>query len=293
MNKRISVGERVFYIANYIFLTLCAFVAIFPFFNVISLSLSSSRAIVSGEVYLLPVEFNFGAYQNLIEDGQLLVAMKNTVIITVVGTLINMVGTIMVAYPLAKRTLIGRKPIMSLIVFTMLFSGGMIPNFILVKTLGLMDTYWALWLPGIVSVYNMIIMKSFFENIPDSLIEAAQIDGANDIYVLVRIVLPLSLPVLATLTLFYAVGWWNNYFNVMIYINSSEKLSLPVKLMQMINNFNDTLLQSGEGAGLQEDMVPEAVKSAAIVITAIPIMCVFPFLQKYFVKGVMIGSVKG
>ncbi len=293
MHIKQSMSERVFYVVNYLFLALCAVVTIFPFINILATSLSSGRAIMSGEVFLWPVEWNLSSYRTLWQDGQMFVALKNSVIITVVGTAINMVGTIMIAYPLSKKRLRGRSIITKFIVFTMLFNGGLIPNFILVKMLGLMNTYGALWFPAIVSVYNMTIMLNFFRGIPDSLEEAAQIDGANEIYILVKLILPLSMPVIATLTLFYAVGWWNNYFNVMIYITSSDKVSMTVKLMQMINTISDTMLNSGEGVQAQEKMVPEGIKAAAIVVSTVPILCVYPFLQKYFVKGVMIGSLKG
>ena len=181
-----------------------------------------------------------------------------------------------------------------LMVFTMLFGGGLIPSFIVIKSLNLVDTYGSLWLPGMISVFNLIVMKNFFEAIPESLSEAASIDGADEIFILTRIILPLSLPAIATISLFYAVGWWNDYFNVMIYITDTRKLSLYVKLMQMVNNVNESMLLSGEGAIMQEkSLTAEGIKAAAIVISTVPILCVYPFLQKYFVKGVMVGSLKG
>lgn len=294
IQKRETRAESIFYFFNYLFLGLCAIITLFPFINVIATSLSSGRAIISREVFILPKEFNFEAYKALVKDGQLIFAMKNTVFITVFGTVINMAATILTAYSLSKKRLGGRKYIMSLMVFTMLFGGGLIPSFIIVKNLGLVDTYGALWLPGMISVYNMIILKTMFEGIPESLEEAASIDGASDVYILIRVVIPLSFPAIATLTLFYAVGWWNDYFNAMIYISDTRKLPLTVKLMQMISNVSDNLLRSGEGASFMEAaLVPESIKSAAIIISTLPILCIYPFLQKYFVKGVMIGSVKG
>lgn len=298
MYKRVTFGEKAFYIINYIFLGICAFLTLFPFINVIATSFSSSRAITSGEVFLWPVEPNIWAYKSLIEDGQLFIAMKNTVIVTIAGTAFNMVATIMAAYPLSKKRLKGRSFFLGLIVFTMLFSGGMIPGFILVRQLNLVDTYWALWLPGLVSTYNMIVMRTFFQGIPDSLEEAAAIDGANDIYILFRIILPLSMPVIATLTLFYAVGNWNAYFAPMLYIISSSKQVLMVKLYQMIDTVSQSLLNvasisGSEGVIQEQTITPEGIRAASIVITVVPIMCVYPFLQKYFVKGVMIGSIKG
>ena len=293
-----SKGEKVFYFFNYCFLAVCAFLTLFPFVNVIATSFSSSRAITSGEVFLLPVEANINSYINLVKDGQLFVAMKNTVLVTVVGTLFNMTATILAAYPLSKKRLRGRNLFLMMIVFTMVFSGGMIPGFILVRQLKLIDTYWSLWLPGLLSTYNMFVMRTFFNGIPVSLEEAAIIDGANDITILLKIILPLSMPVIATLTLFYAVGGWNSYFGPLMYITTSTKQVLMVKLYQMIDTMSQTLLNSVSVGGsegiLQEEMIaPEGIRTAAIVITIAPIMCVYPFLQKYFVKGVMIGSVKG
>jgi len=178
------------------------------------------------------------------------------------------------------------------VLFTMLFSGGLIPHFLLVSSLGLINTYWALWLPALISVYNMFVMKSFFEGLPEEMEESASMDGANDLMILWRIIIPLSMPVIAALTLFYAVGWWNSYMNVLIYIRSTDKLSLMVKLYQMIELVSPELLRSGEGA--TEIMItPEGIRAASIVVAIAPILAVYPFLQKYFVKGVLLGSVKG
>ncbi|HBM80644.1 MAG TPA: ABC transporter permease, partial [Clostridiaceae bacterium] len=258
---------------------------------------SSSRAVSSGEIFWRPVEFNVLAYKQLLQDGQIFVAMKNTVILTVVGTIINMSATVLAAYSLSKKRLKGRKVFLLIIIFTMLFNGGLIPNFILIKNLGLMNKYAGLWLMGLISTYNMFVMKTFFEGLPDSLEEAAAIDGANDIQILVRIVIPLSLPMLATLTLFYAVGWWNSYFNAMIYITSTGKMPLMVKLMQMLDMAQmimiNTNLSGGTEGIIENTVAPETLKAASIVIATLPILCIYPFLQKYFVKGVLIGSIKG
>jgi putative aldouronate transport system permease protein len=279
-------------IAVYVILTLCSCATLFPFINMLAVSLSSSRAINASEVGLFPIEWNWSAYQHLIDDGQLLNAMGNSIEIAVMGTLLNILFTIMAAYPLSKVRLRWRNPLLMLILFTMLFSGGMIPEFLLVKSLGIVNTYWSLWLPALISVYNMFVLKSFFEALPQELEESATVDGAKELTLLLRIILPLSLPVLAALTLFYAVGWWNAYMNVLIYINSSNKVSLTVKLYQMLDNLSPDLLQSGEGIQ-QVTVTPEGIRSASVVIATLPILLVYPFLQKYFVKGVLIGSVKG
>ena len=289
-------GEKIFYAINYIFLTLIALGCLYPFVYIIALSFSSNRAIISGEVFLWPVEPNLEAYRQLLLDGQIFVAMRNTVQLTIIGTSFNMICTILCAYPLSKKRLEGRGIFMGLIVFTMMFSGGMIPSFILIRNLGLMNSYWALWLGGLMSTYNMIVMRTFFQGIPDSLEESAQIDGASDPVILVRIILPLSGAVLATITLFYSVGWWNTYFSAILYIQSSLEHPLMVRLRAMLDSAQIINVISERGGGGWEDMITvasEAFKAASIIVTLVPIMLVYPFLQKYFVKGVMIGSLKG
>ncbi|RXZ81396.1 carbohydrate ABC transporter permease [Paenibacillaceae bacterium] len=288
-----TFSSRLLRWLNYILLALSAYITLFPFINVIAVSFSSSRAINAAEVFMWPIEFNVEAYLNLLKDGQLVVAMKNTVIITIIGTFLNMVFTIFAAYPLSKSRLKGRNVMLMAILFTMLFSGGLIPNFLLINSLGIVNTYWALWLPALISAYNMFVMKSFLEGLPEELEESAAIDGASDFTILWRIILPLSKPVIAALTLFYAVGWWNSYMNVLIYIRSTDKVSLMVKLYQMIDLVSPELLRSS-GEGYQEMLItPEGIRAAAVVFAIVPILCVYPFLQKHFIKGVLLGSIKG
>jgi putative aldouronate transport system permease protein len=284
--------ERVPRLILYLFLAICTFSTLFPFLNVLAVSLSSGEAIRAGSVSIWPRQFTWDAYRNLIDDGQLFVAMKNTVVMTVVGTTLNMLVTIMAAYPLSKIDLRGRGAVLGMIIFTMLFSGGLIPQFLLIKSLGLMNTYWSLWLPGLLSTYNFFVLKTFFEGLPNELEESASIDGAKDWVVLVRIVLPLALPVIAALTLFYAVGWWNAYYNVLIFIKSSTEMSLMVKLYQMIDNLDPALL-IGDSTDGNNALPPEGVRAGAAMLASLPILIIYPFLQKYFVKGVLMGSVKG
>ncbi|WNR45267.1 carbohydrate ABC transporter permease [Paenibacillus roseipurpureus] len=289
---RTSVTSRWFQTGNGLMLALLAFTTVFPLLNVLAASLSSSRAISSGEVFLWPVEFTLAAYKTLINDGQLFVAMKNSVIILLMGTMLNMMATIAAAYPLSRKRLTARTPLLMMVTFTMLFSGGIIPNFILIKSLGLMNSYWALWIPGLISTYNMFVMKTFFEGLPVEMEESAAIDGANDLVILWQIILRVSMPIIASLALFYAVSWWNSYFNVLIYITQSDKLSLSVKLLQMIQTTSTNLLDGSSNSDM-EVVTPEGIRASAIIISIAPILCVYPFLQKYFVKGVLIGSVKG
>jgi putative aldouronate transport system permease protein len=292
---RLSPWSLAGHTLNFIFLGIMSLFTLYPFLYEIAASFSSSRAITAGEVFFWPVEFNTEAYKRLFEDGQLLHAMGNTVIVTAVGTLLNMVMTVLAAYPLSRKRLVGRGPLLMFITFTMIYISGIIPNFILIKSLGLMDSYFALWMPALISTYNMFVMKSFMEGLPDEIEESASIDGAGNWLILVRIMLPLCKPILAALSLFYAVSWWNSYFNVMLYITSADLQTLMLKLYQMIKQVDQSLLNSGGGSeGASSVMLtPEGIKAASVVIAITPVLCVYPFLQKHFVKGVLIGSVKG
>lgn len=296
VNNRIrkTPGEKVFIIFNYLFISIFTLCALYPFVNVLATAFSSSRAVSSGEVGLLPVEFNLDAFDQLLLDGQIFRAIRNTILLTGFGTLFNLLATTLAAYTLSKQRLVGRKFFIGMIVFTMLFSGGMIPDFILMKTLNLIDSYTGLWLQGLISTYNMIVMKSFFEALPISLEEAASIDGANDLTILFWIILPLSVPIMATMILFYAVGWWNSYMGPMLYLSSTAKFPLMLTLKQMLDTAQQITIAQTSGEGLTQTLIaPETFKAATIVVSTLPIICVYPFLQKYFVKGVMVGSVKG
>lgn len=274
----------------YLFLALCAFITVFPLLNILAMSLSSSRAIISGEVVLWPVEITVQAYKQLFIDGQLLIALKNTVIITAVGTILQMIATTLAAYTLSKRRLKGRQIFTFMVMFSMLFGTGLIPLFLLVKQLHLINTFWAIWLPGLVSAYNLFVMKSFFEGLPAELEESATIDGATDLTVFFKLTLPLSKPILAAISLFYAVALWNTYSNALYFISKSQVLPVTVKLYQMLQTPIDSLLAGGDSS---QYIQPEGLKAAAIIITVLPILCVYPFLQKHFIKGVLLGSVKG
>lgn len=280
---------------NYAILAFMSLVTLYPLVYEIAASFSSSRAITAGEVFLWPVEFNTHAYKRLLDDGQLFLALRNTIVVTLVGTAINMVMTTLAAYPLSRKRLMGRNGLLFFITFTMLFISGLIPNFILIQNYGLMNTYWALWLPVAISTYNMFVMKSFMEGLPEEIEESAALDGAGDWRILLQIILPLCKPIMAAVSLFYAVGWWNSYFSVLLYISKTTRATLMVKLYQMINQVDQSLLSSGGGSEgvLAVTLTPEGIKAAAIVIAVTPILCVYPFLQKHFVKGVLIGSVKG
>jgi len=288
-----TFGEKVFYACNYALLTLIGISCLLPLIHVASLSFSGNDAIMSGRVGLWPAEFTMRPYENLLSGTRIMEAFRNSVVLTVVGTALNMVLTILAAYPLSRKSFFARRQFTLMIVFTMLFSAGLIPNYLLVNALGLIDSYWAIWLPGLVSAYNLLVLRTFFEGIPEELFESAKIDGCGDWRLVARIVLPLSLPVLATLSLFYGVGHWNSFFNVLIYINDPLKHNLSVLVQNMIRS--QSLLQeiTFQDPEALKYVAEESIKSAGIVVMVLPMLVVYPFLQRFFVKGVLIGSIKG
>ncbi|MGG1554143.1 carbohydrate ABC transporter permease [Paenibacillus ferrarius] len=284
-------GDRLFYGLNYTLLGLIALTCLLPLLHIASLSLSHTQEILSGRVTLWPKGWNTDAYTSMLEGTRILPAFKNSVIITVVGVLLSMLATVLTAYPLSRKMFPGRKWFTLAMIFTMMFTGGMIPTYLIVKLFGLVNSYWALWIPSLVNTYNMLVVKTYFENIPDELEEAAKMDGCGQWRQLLQIILPLSKPVLATITLFYAVSYWNLFFNVMLYINESVKYNLAVLVQQMIQN--QQLLQEIVLTGAQVEVVPESLKAASVMVMMVPMIVLYPFLQKYFVKGVMLGAVKG
>jgi len=265
-----------------------------PFMNVAALSLSSKSAILRGDVGFWPVEFNTVAYQAIFADKSMTRSLIFTVIITVVYTAFSMILTVLMAYPLTKKRLKGRKFFSFLALFTMYFSGGTIPIYLNIKELGLLDSPWSLILPGMLSTYNMIIMKSFFQSLPGELEEAAIIDGANDFRVLFSIYLPLSIASLATLTLFYAVGKWNSFQDALYYISTKAYQPLQLKLYNIIKGSQAVDIAAMEGgSSAVASSVSESIEPATIIFATLPILVVYPFVQRYFVAGVTIGAVKG
>ena len=267
---------------------------VLPFMNVLAISFSSKSAIIRGDVSLWPVDFNIETYRVIFQDPSMMRSLWFTVLITVAYVAIAMLLTILMAYPLTKQRLRGRKFFNFLALFTMYFSGGTIPIYLNIKELGMLDTPWALILPGVLSTYNMIILKSFFSSLPKELEEAATIDGANDFQVLLRVFLPLSMASLATLTLFYAVGKWNSFQDALYYITSRNLQPLQLKLYNIISGAQSVEITAIEGgASTVANNVSESIESAAIIFATLPILVVYPFVQRYFVSGVTIGAVKG
>jgi putative aldouronate transport system permease protein len=290
-----SVGETVGTVLNYTIITIVVVACLYPFLNVLAYSFSGNRPILSGEVTFYPIEFQLESIATILRKRDIWMSMSTTIFVTVVGTILGLVLTIGAAYALSKHRLKGRYAITLFLMFTMYFSGGMIPTFLLVKDLKLLDTVWALILPSAMNVFNFIVMRTFFSQLPESLEEAAILDGCNDITCLIKIVLPLSMPIIATIGLFYAVSYWNDYFTSLLYISDPDKFTLQLKLRQLIftEELNQLNSANATGEGLGQQVMPESLKMASIVVSTIPIILVYPWLQKYFVKGVMVGSVKG
>ncbi|CAM4163563.1 carbohydrate ABC transporter permease [Paenibacillus alkaliterrae] len=288
---RASNGEKVFYGVNYLVLLLITLSCILPFLNIVALSLSDAKAVMSGQVSLLPVGFTFFSYKSLFEGTPIVNAFWNNIEITLIGTFLSLAVTIMAAYPLSRKQFYARRFFTMAMVFTMIFSGGLIPTYLIVQKLGLVNSYYSLWLPGLVSTYNMLIMRSYFSNIPSEIDEAARIDGCGELRLLFRIMLPLSKPVLATIALFYGVGYWNAFMSVLIYINDTSLYNMTVLVQSMI--MSTTAVQDFSDPAMIANLTPEGIRSAAVIVMVLPILLVYPFLQKYFVKGVMLGSIKG
>lgn len=286
--SKLRIGDIAIMLVIGVAVLLC----LMPFLHIIAISLSSKSEIMSNRVTIFPRDLDLTAYQIVFSDSKMLWSMGLTIVLTVSYTLLSMTMSICAAYPLTKERLKGRSVIMLLIVFTMFFGGGLIPDYLLVKELGLLDKLPALILPGIISAFNLIILRTFFSSIPASLEESAYLDGSSHIGSLLRIVLPLSLPVLATLSLFYAVSRWNGYMDALFYISNSELYPIQLKLYQIVMNSMVTDITAQEGA-LQTEVVPEGIKAASIMFVTTPILLVYPWLQRYFVSGVMIGAVKG
>ncbi|EGG33688.1 MULTISPECIES: carbohydrate ABC transporter permease [Paenibacillus] len=289
MIKR-STGEFVFEMFNYIFLAVVSAAMIFPILHVAAQSLSSDLAISRGDVGLWPVEFTLSNYAIVLNDTSVWRSFMISVFVTVVGTGINLIATASLAYPLSRNEYRGRKVILMLVLITFIFSAPLIPNYLLIKSLNMLDTVWALIIPGAISAYNLFIMRSFFMNLPNEIIDSARIDGCGELRIISSIVLPLSKPVMATMGLFYAVAHWNSYSSALYYINSRKLFPLQVRLREIV--ITDQMGEMDTTFENLANMSPEGIKMATIVIATLPIILVYPFLQKYFIKGMLIGSIK-
>ncbi|GIO98080.1 putative ABC transporter permease protein YtcP [Paenibacillus lautus] len=287
-----TISSRIFDIVNYTLLLIIGLVTILPFLHVIAGSFTTVTELAQKQFVLFPTVWSLDAYKYVFSTNTVFRSLGVSVGVTFLGTLFSMLLTCLMAYGLSRRDLDGRNFIMFMVLFTMLFSGGMIPTFLVVKEMGLIDTYAALIVPTAINAFNLIIMRNFFQNLPEGLEESAKIDGAGDWGILFRIVIPLSMPAIATISLFYAVTYWNTYMSAILYLNDATKWPVQVILRQIV------ILASGLAAdtsGMDEFVRPpeQTVKMAVIVIATLPILCVYPFLQKHFAKGALLGSIKG
>lgn len=283
-----STGYRVFQVCNTILMILICCAMLYPFLYLIAQSFSSYDAIVAGEVGLLPKDFNLDTYIYVLTDAKFVPMYGNTIIYSIVGTFLALLFSAMLAYPLSKSELWGNKIIGPLIIFTMYFGGGLIPSYIVMTSLGLKDNVLGFLLPGLISTYNVILMRSFFSTLPRDLEEAGEMDGLNKFGVFFRIAIPLSKPIIATMALFYLVQYWNDWFNAFLYLPSQSKWPVALHLRNLIRNSQGGSEDAGEAIAIASN-----IKSCAMVLTAAPIICVYPFIQKYFVQGMMLGGVKG
>ncbi len=293
--SRQSTGDRVFEIVNTALLALILLVILYPLWFVVIASVSDPAKVVAGDVLLWPAGVSFEAYRMVFRDSMIMTGYRNTLYYTILGTAINLVMTVLAAYPLSRKDWVGRGFFMAVVMFTMFFSGGTIPTYLLMNDLGLINTTWAIVLPGAVSVYNAIVMRTFFINsIPLELQEAAQVDGCSNTRLLLRIVLPLSKPILAVMVLFYGVAHWNAFFGALIYITESDRYPLQLVLRSILiqNTASRDMLGEVDTLG-NRVMLAETIKYALIIVSTLPMMVLYPFLQRFFEKGVMVGSVKG
>jgi putative aldouronate transport system permease protein len=287
-----NVNDRAFDWSMILIVGFISILCLLPMIYILAVSLSSSTAIVTRQVILWPVGLTFESYQAVLTDKSMLSSMIFTIWLTVLCTALSIIMTILCAYPLTKKNLKGRNFLLVVIIITMYFGGGLIPEYMLVKNLNMVDKVWSLMIPYCLSAFNMIILKTFFQNLPESLEESALLDGASHLVILIKIVIPLSMPVLATLSLFYAVGRWNGFQDALIFITKQELFPLQMKLYQLVYNSQMSQIAQEEGSSTTT-LQPESLKAAAVIFATFPILLVYPWLQRYFIQGVMIGAIKG
>lgn len=290
LRKKTTIGSRIFTIVNSTLLVLIALICLLPFINVIASSFASTQEMVAKRFILFPTTFSLDAYKYILSTPTIFKALGVSIGVTLAGTVVSMILTSLMAYGLSRTYLYGRNFLNFVVVFSMLFSGGMIPTFLVVKSVHLIDSYWSMIIPVAINAFNLIIMRNFFQALPDSLEESAKIDGCTDFGVFFKIMLPLALPSIATISLFYGVAYWNTYMNAILYINDSLKWPIQVLLRQIV------IVSSGMQAdNTSVDVIPPAqtIKMAVIVIATVPMLLAYPFVQRHFVKGALLGSVKG
>ena len=285
-------GERIFNVFYVTVLGVVGLMALYPFVYTISMSLSSAAEAMRSGLHLYPRDISMTSFEMVLANPDIVSGFVNSVLRTVAGTALTLFFTCLTAYPLARRELPHRGPLLFLILFTMIFSGGIVPNYLLIKNIGLIDSLWALILPHLLTAFNVIVMKNFFQSIPESLAESAKIDGASEINILARIYVPLSKPVLATIGLWTAVSHWNQWFDAMRYITNDENQVLQTFLQRIVIESSVEMIEQGLVDPNVTQFTPETIKAATVVVTVLPMLLIYPFVQKYFVKGIMLGGVK-
>ncbi|MBO0993329.1 carbohydrate ABC transporter permease [Bacillus sp. SD088] len=295
--KNISVSDKSFDLINKILVGFLTLVIVYPLIFVISASISDPAAVSTGKMWLWPVDITFAGYQRVFQNDAIWLGYRNTIFYTIVGTIIHLIVLLPCAYALSRKEVMGKKYILWIILFTMMFNGGLIPTYLVIKTLGMIDTIWAIVIPGVVGAWSILVARTFFQQtIPDQLVEAAKIDGASDYYIFGKVVIPLSMPIIAVMALFHAVSLWNQYFTALIYL-SNEKLYPLQLILRQILVVAQISQEGGGGPGEIESLVEQVktaslVKYAVIMVSSLPLLIVYPFLQRFFVQGVLIGSVK-
>lgn len=292
MKNTRGLGDKAFDTINVILMILFIATIIIPFVYILSVSISDPQLVIRGQIWLFPKKITFISYQMVLKFQGFWLAYGNTAWYTIVGTAVGVLMTVISAYPLTKRNLPGKNIYMIFLMITMYFGGGMIPFYLLLKDIHMLDTRWAIVLPGAVAVYYIIVVRTFIQGLPDSLMESAKIDGASDIAILIKIVIPLSKAVIAVITLYYAVGQWNSYMPALLYLNRSELYPVQVILQRILISVQGNKALEGV-VDTQRQALGMGIRYGMIIITIAPILCVYPFIQKYFVKGVLIGSIKG
>lgn len=287
-------GDRVFEWMNYTLLTIILLLILYPLLFVVSASVSDPQAVNSGKMWLWPKDITFLGYEKIFQNKEILYGYLNTITYTILGTSINLVMTILAAFPLSRKDLAGKNAVMALFVFTMFFSGGLIPSYMLVKDLGMLNTVWALVIPNAVSVWNIIIMRTFFQqSIPNEIHEAAAIDGSSDFHMLLKVILPLSAPILAVMTLFYSVAHWNAFFNALIYLTDRDKFPLQLILREILVQNQMEQMSGSADAMTDQILYAQTIKYAVIIVANLPVLMLYPLIQKHFTKGIMVGAIKG
>ena len=285
-----SLGYEIFKVVNTVLMLIICFVTLYPFLYLVAQSFSSEQAIMSGKVGLIPVDFNLETYISVLKKGDFLRSYKNTLIYSVIGTFLSLLFSCCLAYPLSKKEVVGSKVILKLIIFTMYFGGGLIPNYVLMQRLHLINKVAGFIIPSLLSTYYIILMKSFFSECPHELEEAGELDGLSPIGIFAKIVFPLSMPIIATMILFNAVGYWNNWHNAFLYLDKREQWPVAYYLRTIINGAS-TSADPGE-VSAEKMQIAANIKSCSMVLMALPIICIYPFVQKYYVQGMMLGGVK-